>query len=84
MYSEKTLRRRAYKIGYQVLKGYQHQQAGRAICRDCYGVPYTGFMVKDLTTGSMYGIYPSNDFELTLEDVEAFLKEKYEECGLTW
>lgn len=40
-YSLGTIRRKAYKVGYRVSKGFQRYYSG-GICRDCNGVPYTG------------------------------------------
>lgn len=83
-YSESTLRRRAYKIGYQIQKGFRH--FGRFVYHDPYGDRFSGYMVKDLQSGFYeWGGYNSNfDFLWDLEDVEDFLKEQYELLGLTW
>lgn len=83
-YCESTLRRRAYKIGYQVKKGFQH--LGRNVYHDQYGDRYSGYMVRDLHTGFYeWDGYNSNfDFLWTLEDVENFLREQYEALGLAW
>ena len=83
-YSESTLRRRAYKIGYQVQKGFQHY--GKFVYHDQYGDRFSGYMVKDLQTG-LYewdGFDSNFDFLWTIEDVEDFLRERYEALGLAW
>ena len=84
MYSESTLRRRAYEIGYQVMKGFQH--CCQHVWHDSSGERYTGYMVKDLSNGfCIWGSYSENfDFLWDLEDVEEFLKEQYDALGLKW
>jgi hypothetical protein len=84
MYSISTLRRRAYEIGYQVKKGFQHY--GMYVYHDQYGDRYPGYMVIDLQTGfPVWGSYDSNfDFLWSIEDVDDFLKEQYEAQGLAW
>ena len=83
-YCESTLRRKAYKIGYQVVKGFQHY--GPYVYHNSYGERYTGYMVRDLSNGFYeWGSYNSNlDFCWDIEDVEEFLKDRYEELGLVW
>ena len=43
-YSESTIRRRAYSIGYRAEKGFQH--FGQFVCHDSCGDRFTGYMVK--------------------------------------
>ncbi len=83
-YSESTLRKRAYKIGYQVQKGFMH--FGKSVFYDQNGERSSGYMVKELQYGFyVWGGYDSNfDFLWSIEDVEDFLKEQYESLGLTW
>ena len=87
MYSLTTLRKRAYKAGYRVEKGFQHYNNG-AVCRDCNGDGYTGYNVWNLSNNQLEwesGCYDSNyDHLCTLEDVEEFLKQVYESAGLIW
>lgn len=83
-YCESTLRRKAYKIGYQVVKGFQH--FCQNVYHDSYGDRYTGYMVRDLSNGFYeWGSYNSNfDFCWDIDDVAEFLKGRYEELGLAW
>ena len=48
MYSLTTLRKRAYKAGYRIEKGFQHYMYNDAVCRDC-----NGDGIQDI----MFGIY---------------------------
>lgn len=88
MYSLTTLRKRAYKAGYRIEKGFQHYMYNDAVCRDCNGDGYTGYNVWDLSNNQLVwesGCYNGNyDHLCTLEDVEEFLKAEYEKAGLTW
>ena len=84
MFSEKTLRKRAYAIDYKVSKGFRHY--GDFVYYYPDGERCTGYMVEDLNTGIyVYGCYSSNlDNLWRLIDVEEFLKTKYQELGLKW
>lgn len=84
-YSLGTIRRKAYKVGYRVSKGFQRYYSG-GICRDCNGVPYTGYNVEDLSTGILvWDCYnPNYDHLWTLEDVEEFIKGEYEKAGIDY
>lgn len=84
-YSESTIRRKAYAIGYQVMKGFMYWQ-GKSVYHDSYGQRYSGYMVRDLQTGIFeYGCYTSNfDFYWDLEDVAEFLKGEYERLDYAW
>ena len=81
MYTEKTLRNKAYKAGYRINKGFQHQ-----LTRSYPVAPgrWVGYNVEDLTTGRMvWDCYDEvRDHLWSLEDVEEFLREVYEEAGL--
>ena len=73
-YSEKSLRRRAHKIGYQVVKGRRNYVSDR-----------NGFMILNpvlncVACGADYGM----NFCMDVEDVEDFLKDEYESLGLSW
>ncbi|MGM9748545.1 MAG: hypothetical protein ACI3ZN_07070 [Candidatus Cryptobacteroides sp.] len=46
---EGTLRRKAYKIGYQVVKGFRHY--GQYVYHNTYGERFTGYMVRDYSNG---------------------------------
>ena len=83
-YSESTLRRRAYDIGFQVEKGFQHFH--EFIYHNSYDERFTGYMVKDLDTGFYeWGSYNENfDHLWDLDDVAEFLMQEYEARGLEW
>lgn len=83
-YSENTIRRKAYLIGYQVQKGFRH--FGKNVFYDIYGERCAGYMVKDLSSGLyMWGCYSENfDHLWNIDDVIEFLKKEYEARGLTW
>ena len=87
MYCEKTLRKRAEKIGYAIEKGYQHYMAfDGAVFRDCNGKPRTGYNVIHLETNCL--VYPcyngAFDHLFDIEDLESFLKTEYQKLGLTF
>ena len=74
MYSLTTLRKRAYKAGYRIEKGFQHYMYNDAVCRDCNGDGYIGYNVWDLSNNQLVwesGCYDGNyDHLCVLEDVE--------------
>lgn len=87
MLSEKTIRRRANVLGYQVNKGYQRYLNGNyPICRDCYGEPTTGYNITDIRLNCL--VWPCyneiRDHLFTFEDVVDFLKEADTEQLFTW
>ena len=84
MYHISTIRRKAYAIGYQVMKGYLHFQD--FVYHDSYGDRFPGYMVKNLRTGFYeWGSYNENfSFRWDLDDVVEFLKGEYEARGLKW
>ena len=45
-YSLKTIKNKARAAGYRVSKGFQHYLCSGAVCRDCNGEPYTGYIVE--------------------------------------
>lgn len=85
MYAEGTIRRKAYEIGYQVEKGFQHWR-GEFVYHNSYGDRFSGYMVKNLYTGFYeWGCYDSNfDHLWDLDDVAEFLKGEYEARGMAW
>lgn len=85
-YSLKTIKNKARAAGYRVSKGFQHYLCSGAVCRDCNGEPYTGYIVEDLSTGFLvWGCYDSNyDHLWTLEDVEEFIKGEYEKAEIEY
>ena len=82
-YALSTLRRKAYDINYQVVKGFQHCRD--AVIYDENGNRQTGYMVKDLTIGYFVEGYDEYyDFLMDLDDVNEFLKNRYSALGLDW
>ena len=83
-YNESTLRRKAYKIGYQVVKGFQHFNNG--VYHNSKGERFTGYMVRDLITGNYeWDCYDEYfDHLWDLENVADFLEREYAACGLRW
>lgn len=74
MYSEKTLRRRASKIGYQVVKGRRN-----------YVSDHNGFMILNPDNNNVVrGTVDGLTFCMEADDVEDFLKDEYESLGLNW
>jgi len=85
-YTEDTLRNRAKKIGFQIEKGFQHDENGDTVCREYQG-RVSGYQVKNLEDGSyVWGsmIEGGADHLWTLDEVENFLRDAYEERGLKW
>ena len=84
-YSLKTIRNKAYKVNHKVSKGFQHYFNG-GVCKDCNGIPYTGYNVENLNTGILASACYNEgcDHLMTLEDVEEFLKNVYEKNGLKY
>lgn len=83
MYSEKTLRARAYRIGCRINKG--HVRYGNNITCDCYGERETGYIISDiLSNGILGGAYSNYLYVWDLSDIENYLKECYEAQGLKW
>ena len=78
---KKTLYKKARAIGYEVRKGFQHNLGTRAICRDCHGDRYDGYMIRD-DIGNWHGHDCYYDFTWTLEDIENFIRGVYESQGL--
>lgn len=83
MMRECTLRRKAKNAGYRISKGFQHQMTGNYPVAPDREV---GYNVEDLTIGCLvWGCYNEiRDHLWTLEDVEEFLREVYEDNGLTF
>lgn len=88
MYSLRTIKKRAEKIGYEVSKGLSHYMFS-----DCpiftfadTGERCTGYDVKDLTTGFyVWGCYNNiRDHLWSLEDVDNFLQKEYKRLGLEY
>ena len=85
-YCERTLRRKALNIGYEIHKGYVHYMYNRAVFKHESDNNQTGYSVTDLRTGiDVYGCY-NNYFDniWNLQDVENFLKEQYNRLELKW
>lgn len=84
-YSLETIRKKAYKIGYRVNKGFRRYHNG-GLWRDWNGVPRTGYNVVDLSQNILvWDCYDSNyDHLWTLEDVEEFIKGEYEKAEIEY
>lgn len=85
-YSEDTLRKRAKKIGFQIEKGFHHNDDGEIVRREWQG-RIVGYQVKDLSDGSY--VWSSNieggaDHCWSLDEVENFLRDAYRDRGLEW
>ena len=85
-YTEDTLRRRAYKVGFKIEKGFQHDDDGNVIIRKGQG-HISGYQVKDLKDGSY--VFDSNfegasNYRWDIDMVEDFLKGEYEKRGIKW
>lgn len=85
-YSERTIRKKASEIGYQVKKGLQHYLYNGCVFHDINGNVKTGYMVLNSQTGYYeWGSYDANfDFLWTLEDVEKFIENKYKSLKLEY
>lgn len=85
-YSLATIRKKALKVGYKVVKGYQHYMYNGAVVKDCNGEPYEGYNVEDVATGTfVWGCYDNNyDHLWGIEEVEEFLESIYKENGLEY
>lgn len=77
---EKTLRRKAHKIGYSIVKGLRHYMYNWVVADP----REVGFMVRDDRTGFYeWGCYNELYSHLwDIQDVEDFLKSEYERLGL--
>ena len=82
-YTEDTLRNKANRIGFQIEKGFQHDEDGDPIKTATGRI--TGYQVKNLEDGSyVWGsrIEGGADHLWTLDDVENFLRDEYNNRGL--
>jgi len=87
MMSEKTLRRRAERIGFKLEKGYQkYLNPEWGFVRDEDGEKIVGYQLWNMYTGLyVWGSYSELCTHiLTLEGVEEMLMCAYEEYGLEW
>lgn len=80
--TEKTLRRKAKKIGYSIHKGFQHDMTVYG-CPVAYGRD-TGYMVTGDSTGEyLWRSYDNfRDYQLDLNIIEKCLKREYDKLGL--
>lgn len=85
-YCERTLRRKALNIGYEIHKGYVHYIYNGTVFKNSAGKKQAGYSVMDLSTGFyIYGCYDSLFDNLwSLHDVENFLKKQYNHHKLNW
>ena len=82
--SEKTLRRRAAKVGCQIKKGFKHYHNG-AIYIGSGGEREVGYLVIDEYGNCVWGSFDQwIDHTWQLEEVEEFLKGVYKSNGLKW
>ena len=86
MYSEQTLRRKAKEIDLYVHKGFQHYHCNGAVVRTYTGKTFVGYGITDLRSGfEVCGCYDDLfDHLFSLEDVEQYLRDRYEELGLSF
>ena len=85
MYSEKTLRNKAEKIGYHIEKGFVHSMYGQCpVWHNVAGERETGYNILDYRTNTyVWGCYNwYYDHQFSLEDVQEFLADEYEKAGL--
>lgn len=79
MYSEKTLRRKAEKLGYRIKKGFKIFGNGSIANRT------PGYSVIDTEYNCYVGGYNCVFYNIwSLEDVEKFLKDEYLANGLVF
>lgn len=83
-YTEQTLRKKAYGIGYIIKKDYIRTLSKPAVVVE----PVTGYTIYSTIDGSIpFMVAGYNELHynlLSLEDVEAFLKEAYQAAGLVF
>ena len=84
--SEKTLRRRADRLGYKVEKGCQRYHNGGAVVQNYCGERFTGYNVIDLRLGCLaWDCYNEIcDHLFTLEDVAEFLESADQDNLFSW
>lgn len=87
-YCERTLRRKAERIGYRLEKGYQKYFGGEwGFFTDSQGNKITGYSLynpEGIDVNAPYSSTACHDHQMTLDEVETYLKEAYEEMGLLW
>lgn len=85
-YCEKTLRKKALNIGYQIHKGFVHYMYNGSILTDSNGNRQSGYSIEDLNIGLHLMDCNNGVFDnlWDLSDVENFLKQKYSSLGLKW
>lgn len=81
-YSERTLRRKAEKIGYSIEKGLLRMTVSNAV----WYPRETGYSVIDNELGCyVWGSYNEVFVHIwKLQDVEEFLRDRYNELGLVF
>ena len=83
-YTEQTLRKKAYDIGYIIKKDYIRTLSKPAVVVE----PVTGYTIYSTIDGNIpFMVAGYNELHynlLSLEDVEAFLKEAYQAAGLVF
>ena len=89
MYSEKTLRRKANKVGLTLEKGYQKYLCDKwGFVLDADGQKVTGYSLFNSDTGcytsAPYLSSACHTHEMNAEEVESYLRNEYQKNGLTW
>ena len=83
LYTYKTLKRKAQKVGYVIKKGYMRTKAVPSVIAEA--TPgYTVYGIVD-NRKDLYMVYGDSELYfnlLSLEEVEDFLKEAYQLLGL--
>ena len=80
--TEKTLRKRAYKVGYQLQRGAS--RINGMVVHDPCGEIARGYRLVHASSLSFIEKDRISNYSLTLEEVEIILKECYNTLGLKW
>lgn len=85
--SERTMRRKAFEIGYELQKGYRcYLMGGGQPVLDEAGNKISGYNIRCMSNNTLvHGCYNNIcDHLYDLDDVKGFLKEEYESAGLVF
>ena len=86
--TERNLRRKAHKIGYTLSKGFQKYIAQDwSFLRDENGDKLVGFSIfnpEGISVNAPYESVTCHDHEMSIDEVESYLKNHYEQQGLKW
>ena len=87
-YTERTLRNRAKKIGFTVEKGYQsYLQKSWGTVKVSNGNRITGYSLyspEGIEVNAPFESTACHDHEMTMDELESYLQNLYEERGLPW